>query len=241
MRLREKCGSIFAISIRCRFENVIACQSEAIEPMAPMTPEERRVAAELFRRTGRREAADTLGAPSQPNRRPQYVQIQLRCLDPQYSGQTWTLNFDGTVATLSDSHGHRIEFTPHKIAAVFQMPSFSRSITHFGIVGSTNVSQFDVTKDDLKKLKRILESALVASGPQAVRTIRNAAARDSVIGFTLATVGALLTVMSFGESSDRYTVLYGAILVGLAVMGRGLGGLLRYRRLTAASSVNGDA
>ena len=93
------------------------------------------------------------------------MEVQLRCLDSELAGHVWTLNFDGHIATLCDSEGTGIaEFAPGEIlAAAFQMPSLSRSITNFGLVGKSRVWPFDVSKDDLKRLKAILETAFERS------------------------------------------------------------------------------
>jgi hypothetical protein len=124
--------------------------------------------------------------------------VELRSLGPSGEIRVWTLDRDGDSAILLDSGGQSVmKLTPREIVAAFQMPSFSRSIKYFGIVVEGKVLQYDVSRRDLKKLKAIVERALVISGPEHVRRVRNVAVRDTAVGLALATVGTILTVISF--------------------------------------------
>ncbi len=167
--------------------------------------------------------------------------IQMRCCHLQHKGETWTMELGEEHAEIRDATGTvRCEFSRQEAAEQFLLPSFSQSIKQFRAPVSGQLWYFDVPRDDLKRIKAYVDQSVVSAGPQAVRSVRNRALRDLLIGVGGLAVGIALTVASFlhaaqNPNAGEYVVTYGLMLFGLVMIGKGVYGHVRYSQLRKLS------
>ena len=174
--------------------------------------------------------------------------IPMKCWHRDHKGEMWSLDLGDERAELRDAAGAmRGEFTRDEAGEQFLMPSFSESIKQFRLPVGGELWYFDVGKDDLKQIRAYIEHSVAAAGPDAVRAVRNAAIRDGVIGLVVLLVGVGITIGTHLKEADdpeggtQSVVMYGAILVGLIMLGKGIYGLVRYNRLKTLAQTHGAA
>ena len=160
--------------------------------------------------------------------------VQLRCVDRDRKGEMWSLDLGSERVVVQDASGTPVaEFTPEEAVGHFQMPSFSENVKYFGIALGDAIHRFDVPKDGLKEIKALINRSILSAGPEAVLSIRNRAIRDTVIGAACSVGGIVLSVGSYQAAANnpeggKYTVTYGLILFGIAMLCKGIYGLIQY-------------
>ncbi|HEY7327673.1 MAG TPA: hypothetical protein VH592_08540 [Gemmataceae bacterium] len=165
----------------------------------------------------------------------------MKCCHREHKNEVWTLDLGDDAAEIRDAGGNvRAQFTRDQAAGQFLLPSFSESIKQFRAPIEGELWYFDVARGDLKQIKTYIDQAVVASGPEAMRTVRNHALRDMLIGIGAFGIGTFLTVGSYLHAAQNpeggeYFISYGAVLFGLIMIGKGVYGLIRYRQLQKLS------
>ncbi|WP_406693609.1 hypothetical protein V5E97_21495 [Singulisphaera sp. Ch08] len=160
--------------------------------------------------------------------------VQLSCVDRDHKGELWSLDLDRERVVVRDASGAPVaEFTPEEAVGRFQMPSFSENVKHFGIQLESSIFHFAVPKDGLREIKALINRTIVASGPEAILSIRNRAIRDTLVGLVCAVGGVVLTVGSYVSAANKpqggeYTITYGLVLFGFAIFCKGVYGLIQY-------------
>jgi len=163
--------------------------------------------------------------------------IQLRCVERALKDQVWTLELGEEKALLKNATGATVgEFTPADVLERLQLPSFSKSIKYLIIPVGQDKIQFDVGKNELQQVKDFMNRSVVKAGPEAVRSVRNKAIRDTLIGAACTVGGILATILGYlsatrNPGGGSYYIFYGVVLFGLVEVGRGLYGFHRYATL----------
>jgi hypothetical protein len=164
--------------------------------------------------------------------------IQLRCVD--HKSEVWSLDLGGEAVVVRDAAGASVgEFTIQAAAGHFQLPSFSQSIKYLGITLDATVYRFDVSKDDLRQIKALINRSILSAGPQAIRSVRNRAIRDTLGGAACAVGGVVLSVVSYlsaaNNANKRYTITSGLVVFGLIMFGKGVYGFRQYGQVKRIS------
>jgi hypothetical protein len=165
------------------------------------------------------------------------VSISMRCCHLQHKGETWTLDLRDEQAQIRDAAGKvRGEYPRTEVNDLFLMPSFSESIKQFRAAIDGEMWFFDVAKDDLKQIKAYLNQSLASGGIDAMLPVRNRGFRDLLIGLAAIVVGVGVTVASYLNAAQKpeggeYSIVYGAVLFGIIMFGKGIYGLVRYQAL----------
>lgn len=169
------------------------------------------------------------------------MSVRIRCVDKDCKGQEWTLELGADKVVVRDASGRTVgEFPPADAASRFQMPSFSDNIKYFGITLGDQIRRFDITKDGLREIKAFNNRLVASAGPEAVRSVRSKAIRDSLIGAACAIGGVVLTIGSYLSAANnpeggRYTVTYGLVIFGLVMLGKGAYGFSQYGQIKRLS------
>ena len=169
------------------------------------------------------------------------MRIDMRCCHAQHKGETWALELGEEDAKVIDAAGAvRTELTRAEAAENFHLPSFSESIKQFRVPVDGQLWYFDVAKPDLQQIKAYIDQSVVASGPEAVGAIRNRALRDGAIGLAALAIGIGITAFTLlradaNPEGGEYVVMYGPMIFGAIMIGRGVFGLMRYNRLKSVS------
>lgn len=168
--------------------------------------------------------------------------VQLRCMDKDRKGESWTLDLDGDPVTVTAPDGQvMMSLPPDVVVKFFQLPSFSESIKYFSIQFGTQLRSFDVSKEDLKQIKALINRSLAAAGPEAIAAVKKKAIRDVLIGVGGIIAGIGLTVAGFVVAAqkpegDKVTITFGLVIFGLVMVGKGIYGFQQYRQLTKMQS-----
>jgi hypothetical protein len=163
--------------------------------------------------------------------------VSLRCVDKDHKGEEWALDLGSDKVIVRDAMGGLVaEFPVAEAAGRFQMPSFSENIKYFGIAFADQIRRFDVPKDGLKEIRAFNNRLTAAAGPEAVQAVKNRAVRDTLIGVACAIGGVVLTVGSYMAAANdpkggRYTVTYGLVIFGLAMLAKGIYGFMQYGQI----------
>lgn len=125
------------------------------------------------------------------------------------------------------------EFTPEEAVGHFQMPSFSENVKYFSIALGDAIHRFDVPKDGLREIKALINRSILSAGPEAIQSLRNRAIRDTIVGTASAVGGIVLSVGSYQAAANnpeggKYTVTYGLVIFGIAMLCKGIYGLIQY-------------
>ena len=160
--------------------------------------------------------------------------IQLRCVDRERKGELWSLDLGGETVVVRNTAGTPVgQFTPEEAIGHFQMPSFSENIKYFGVSLGGTVHRFDVPKAVLQEIKALINRSIASAGPEAVRSVRNRAIRDILIGAACTVGGVVLTIGSYMSAANKpgggkYTIAYGLVLFGLVMLGKGIYSFMQY-------------
>lgn len=169
------------------------------------------------------------------------MRIDMRCCHAQHKGETWILELGKDDARVIDAAGAvRGEFTRAEAHENFHLPSFSESIKQFRVPVDGQLWYFNVAKPDLQQIKAYLDESVVAAGPEAVQSVRNRALRDGAIGVVALAIGIGITLFTLlradaNPEGGEYVVMYGPMIFGVVMLGRGVFGLMRYSRLKSVS------
>ena len=120
------------------------------------------------------------------------------------------------------------------------MPSFSENIKYFAILLDGTFHRFEVSKQDLRAIQALINRTIVSQGPEAIRSVKNRAIRDTLLGVLSVVVGVALTLGSYMAAAKKpeggtYIINYGLILFGLVALGKGIYGFMNYRALRRLS------
>jgi hypothetical protein len=128
------------------------------------------------------------------------------------------------------------EFTPEEAVGHFQLPSFSENVKYFGIALGNSVRRFDVSRDGLQEIKGLINRLIHAAGPEAMLEIRNRAIRNMLLGIACAVGGVALSAASYRTAANKpeggkYTVTYGLVFFGVAMLCKGIYGFMQYNQV----------
>lgn len=170
------------------------------------------------------------------------MSVELQCLAKGCKNDVWAITFDDTPATvLGPDRQPLVRLTPQQAAGVFQMPSGTRN---FALRDGDRTVEFKISHEGAAEVRSFIGDAMLSPRPRAVvidsddGATRSRAIRDICLGLLLLVGGIGISVGSFlaaanSPNGGRYTILYGAPIVGFVWLMRGLGERKRPRKMDA--------
>lgn len=169
------------------------------------------------------------------------MRIEMNCRSKPYADQIFTLISEGSDLRIIDPSGNAVlQGVIADIAPLLRFPSFSDSIKHFAILVEQRILEFDLTSNEVKSIRDLVDRALAAHDPAFVSKLRKKAMTAVVIGIIAIVAGPAASIMSYlqasqGVGSGRYFIYYGLPIFGLAMLAKGLGRYFRVRALQRSS------
>ena len=159
--------------------------------------------------------------------------------------ERWMLDIGDAFVTLAARDGRiLLRWSAEDVSRGVQFPSFSKSIKYTGFnVAGWGVCKFSMDAVILKQLRAFANRGIVASGPAAVKAVLRTATLTCAGGLALFICGVVCLCITVSEvttgtsatNGNPHPVGFVTMMVGFAIMCRGVYGFYQYSQLKKLS------
>jgi hypothetical protein len=157
-------------------------------------------------------------------------------------GDLWTLDLGEDALRLLDPQGAvTSEFPRAEADRRILLPSFSENRKAIWFLAAADrVVHLNPDKPAVAAIKDYLNQSIALAGPEAIADLKKKGYRDLAIGAVSTVAGVVVTAVSLAHPSPsadgqgKSTIMYGLILFGLIMVGRGIAALIRASKIQTA-------